>query len=246
MAHLYDESAIKSNSAYYDIKIRGNAQRDVVQSSLDASTTLYVGNLPTTVKEEQLHELFSCAGPIERIVLGVDRETLEPCGFCFVEYISRKDAEDCLKYINGMQIIENLKPIYVDWDVGYSEGRELKVRRGGKRGYQNRGRDNVVFEFDDKKHQLKIEVKEAERSNRGYRDQYRDRDQYSHNDQYGYYQQPYRGGYGQKREQSYGAPRQIGKRRRSRSYDEDDKRSRSRSRTPEEMPRKRTRTDEDR
>jgi nuclear cap-binding protein subunit 2 len=235
MAHLYDESTTKSNSAYYDIKIRGNVQKTVVQSSLDASTTLYVGNLPTTVKEEQLHELFSSTGPIERIVLGVDKETGEPCGFCFVEYVTRKDAEDCLKYVNGTQLIEGLKPIYVDWDVGYSEGRELKIKRGRQQ-RQNRGNPSVQYnmEYDDKKSQIRIEAKEVDR---GQQQRYRN-DQYNYNDRdYGYRRNNYNNYGNQQRQGGH-----LGKRGRSPQNYDDDRRENS---PGPESQRKRTRIDEE-
>lgn len=259
MAHLYDEKTIKSNSPYYDIKVRGNVQRDVVQSSLDASTTLYVGNIPTTAKEEQLHELFSNVGPIERIVLGIDRETREPCGFCFVEYVTRKDAEDCLKYINGMHMREEAKSIYVDWDVGYTEGREFKVKKGDRR-FQNRGGSDVQYniQFDDEKQKYKVEIKESERSKTAPRiyDRGPSREQYpypsnSYNDQYPYY--PPTSHYHYPPQRNYYGPSRsghLGKRRRSRSYDDDDNddgrrgKSRSRSKTPEEHYRKRIKADE--
>jgi nuclear cap-binding protein subunit 2 len=246
MAHLYDESTIKSNSVYYDFKVKGNVQKDVLQSSLESSTTLYVGNLPNTVKEEQLHELFSIVGPIERIVLGIDRDTREPCGFCFVEYVTRKDAEDCLKYINGTQMMEHLKPIYLDWDVGYTEGRELKITKRGREYNRSGRRDepqyNYSFEFDDKKKQLKIKFRESQKEfQSGSKGRQYNNDRY-HNDSP---QQYYRGVGGHGRgAYNYGSSRgggNLGKRRRSGSYDDDE---RSRSRSPlDENARKRVRTD---
>lgn len=50
------------------------------------STTLYIGNLSFYTTEEQIHELFTRCGDIKRIVMGLDKNTKTPCGFCFVEY----------------------------------------------------------------------------------------------------------------------------------------------------------------
>jgi nuclear cap-binding protein subunit 2 len=52
---------------------------------MNASTTLYVGNLSFYTTEEQIYELFSKAGDIKRIIMGLDRNQKTPCGFCFVE-----------------------------------------------------------------------------------------------------------------------------------------------------------------
>ncbi|VDK65891.1 unnamed protein product, partial [Anisakis simplex] len=40
---------------------------------LATSTTLYVGNLSYYTTEEQVYELFSRAGRIRRIIMGIDR-----------------------------------------------------------------------------------------------------------------------------------------------------------------------------
>lgn len=64
---------------------------------LRLSTTLYVGNLSFYTTEEQIFELFSKCGDIRRIVMGLDKYKKTPCGFCFVEYYTRMDAENCLR-----------------------------------------------------------------------------------------------------------------------------------------------------
>lgn len=87
------------------------------------STTLYIGNLSFYTNEEQLHELFSkvgshflvmhtgsvaspsdlCVqvGAIDRIIMGLNRQSMTPCGFCFVIYYTREEAERAVKYLNG-------------------------------------------------------------------------------------------------------------------------------------------------
>lgn len=32
--------------------------------------------------------------------MGLDKYKKTPCGFCFIEYYNREDAENCLRYIN--------------------------------------------------------------------------------------------------------------------------------------------------
>lgn len=55
------------------------------ESLLSNSTTLYVGNLSYFTTEEQVYELFSRAGDVRRVIMGIDRFQKTPCGFCFVE-----------------------------------------------------------------------------------------------------------------------------------------------------------------
>lgn len=52
------------------------------------STSIYVGNLPFTVTEDALRQLFSTYGPVESVKLITDRETGQLRGFGFVEMSS--------------------------------------------------------------------------------------------------------------------------------------------------------------
>ena len=60
--------------------------RDELESKLETSCTLYVGNLAFYTTEEQIYELFSKAGEVKHVIMGLDRHKKTPCGFCFVEY----------------------------------------------------------------------------------------------------------------------------------------------------------------
>ncbi|XP_039037936.1 nuclear cap-binding protein subunit 2-like isoform X2 [Hibiscus syriacus] len=79
--------------------------------------------------EEQVYELFSRAGEIKKINMGLDKNSKTPCGFCFVLYYSREDAEDAVKYISGT-ILDD-RPIRVDFDWGFVEGRQWGRGRSG-------------------------------------------------------------------------------------------------------------------
>ena len=71
---------------------------------LTTSKTVYVGNLSFFTTEQQIHEVFSVAGPICRIIMGLNQKTKTPCGFCFVEYYRREHAAACLKFVSGAYI----------------------------------------------------------------------------------------------------------------------------------------------
>lgn len=51
------------------------------------STTLYVGNLSFYTTEEQIHELFSRAGDVKRIIMGLDKTTKTPCKSSFENFL---------------------------------------------------------------------------------------------------------------------------------------------------------------
>jgi nuclear cap-binding protein subunit 2 len=52
---------------------------------LKISTTLYIGNLSFYTSESQIYELFSTCGEVSKIIMGLNKNTKTPCGFCFVE-----------------------------------------------------------------------------------------------------------------------------------------------------------------
>ena len=120
MAHLYNIFA--PNSEYF-------GGFEDLSDKLKQSTTVYVGNLSFYTTEEQIHELFSKAGEVRRIIMGLNKMTKTPCGFCFVEYYTHDDALDCIKYINGSKLDDRI--IRTDLDVGFEEGRQYGRGKSG-------------------------------------------------------------------------------------------------------------------
>ncbi|XP_027925668.1 nuclear cap-binding protein subunit 2 [Vigna unguiculata] len=114
-------------SAYRDRRFPGT-QEDF-EHALQNSTTVYVGNMSFYTTEEQVYELFSRAGEIKKIIMGLDKNTKTPCGFCFVLYYSREDTEDACKYISGTILDDRL--IRVDFDWGFQDGRQWGRGRSG-------------------------------------------------------------------------------------------------------------------
>lgn len=83
---------------------------------------MYVGNTSFFTREEQVYDVFSRVGHIKRVVMGLDKREKTPCGFCFVVYYSRGDAEVCIKVLNGTMLDD--RAIRVDHDWGFVEGRQ--------------------------------------------------------------------------------------------------------------------------
>ena len=96
---------------------------------MKVSRTLYVGNISFFTREEQIYEFFSKAGPLKRVIMGLDRKRLQPCGFCFVEYFSRKDAENAQICLSGARLDGRI--VRADWDAGFVEGRQFGRGKSG-------------------------------------------------------------------------------------------------------------------
>ncbi|XP_049848384.1 uncharacterized protein LOC126314451 [Schistocerca gregaria] len=118
MAHLYKRENYATN---YSLKYWSGTFEEYTRV-LSKSTTLYIGNLSFYTTEEQIWELFSKVGQIKRLLMGLNKYTHTPCGFCFVEYYTHEAAEDCVYYINGTKLDDRI--IRVDWDTGFVEGRQ--------------------------------------------------------------------------------------------------------------------------
>ncbi|KAF5732571.1 nuclear cap-binding protein subunit 2-like [Tripterygium wilfordii] len=125
MASLFKDQT--KLSAYRDRKFLGTQEE--FEFALQTSTTVYIGNMSFYTTEEQIYELFSRAGEIKKIIMGLEKNSKTPCGFCFVLFYSREDTEDAVKYISGT-ILDD-RPIRVDFDWGFQEGRQWGRGRSG-------------------------------------------------------------------------------------------------------------------
>ncbi|KAJ3599848.1 hypothetical protein NHX12_033802 [Muraenolepis orangiensis] len=112
---------------YRDQKFMG--ERSDQDKLLMQTNTLYVGNLSFYTTEEQVYEIFSKGGDLKRIIIGLDKVKKTACGFCFVEYYTRADAENAMRFINGTRLDDRI--IRTDWDVGFKEGRQYGRGKSG-------------------------------------------------------------------------------------------------------------------
>ena len=112
---------------YKDRSFQGSM--DEYLEKLRTSTTLYVGNVSFFTTEEQIWELFAKVGVLRTIVMGLDKNAKTPCGFSFVEYHNRKDAEKAVKYLNGTKLDD--REIRIDFDWGFVEGRQFGRGKSG-------------------------------------------------------------------------------------------------------------------
>jgi RNA recognition motif-containing protein len=67
-------------------------------------TRLYVGNLPYSVTELDLRELFAGLGTVTDAKIITDRETGRPRGFGFVEMSSDDEARKAIEELNGRDV----------------------------------------------------------------------------------------------------------------------------------------------
>ncbi|MCL5023760.1 MAG: RNA-binding protein [Nitrospirae bacterium] len=94
---------------------------------------IYVGNLPYTVDEEALREVFAAIGEVQSVKIITDPAMGRSKGFGFVEMSSDEEADKAIASLNGSTLQERTLTV--------SEARPQTERggRGGQRGGFNRG-----------------------------------------------------------------------------------------------------------
>ena len=87
----------------------GKKSRD----SDDNETTIFVGNVPLIVDEEELRQFFGECGEIEYIRVIRDQRTLIGKGICYVKYVKKEDMRKSIQMLNGEKF----------------KGRELRIKK---------------------------------------------------------------------------------------------------------------------
>ena len=65
---------------------------------------LYVGNLPFSITEDELRDVFESHGSLASVRVITDRETGRSRGFGFVEYDEQSAAEDAIRALDGTEL----------------------------------------------------------------------------------------------------------------------------------------------
>jgi RNA recognition motif-containing protein len=92
-------------------------------------TNIFIGNLDSSVTEEQLRAAFGPYGQVETVMIVLDRDTGQPRGFAFVEMPHAQEAANAIRSLDGM--LMNKRPLRVN---------EARPKSGHDEAY--RGRDH--------------------------------------------------------------------------------------------------------
>jgi RNA recognition motif-containing protein len=87
------------------------------------SKKLYIGNLPYSVTDTALRELFTPLGEVSSVSIITDRNTGQPKGFAFIEMADDAAAKQAISQING-KTLENRA-------ITVAEARPQEQRSGG-------------------------------------------------------------------------------------------------------------------
>ncbi len=99
-------------------------------ATASTTTNLFVGNLPFSVDDRELREMFAPFGEVTRAVVGTDRATGRSKGFGFIAYAERKAAAEALAALAGKEIQGRI--LRLDWDPGLdARGPGARAAGGG-------------------------------------------------------------------------------------------------------------------
>jgi len=96
------------------------------------SKKLYIGNLPYSVTDTALREMFAPLGEVSSVSVITDRDTGRPKGFAFIEMADDAAATQAIGQING-KTIENRT-------ITVAEARPQAQRSGSGGGFRSGGR----------------------------------------------------------------------------------------------------------
>lgn len=65
--------------------------------------SIYVGNLPYSVTEDEIREVFAPFGTVHSVKIVMDRETNRPRGFAFVD-MDPDETRNAIKQVNGVEM----------------------------------------------------------------------------------------------------------------------------------------------
>jgi len=96
------------------------------------SKKLYIGNLPYSVTDTALREMFAPLGEVSSVSVITDRDTGRPKGFAFVEMADDAAATQAINQVNG-KTLENRT-------ITVAEARPQAPRSGSGGGFRGGGR----------------------------------------------------------------------------------------------------------
>ncbi len=92
--------------------------------------SVFVGNIPYEVDEEQLRKVFSTVGPIVSLRMMYDKVTRQPKGYGFCEYKDQETAYAAMRNLNNVEVAG--RPLRVDWADHELRATEGVLRQPGR------------------------------------------------------------------------------------------------------------------
>mmetsp|Transcript_2849 Transcript_2849/g.5976 ORF Transcript_2849/g.5976 Transcript_2849/m.5976 type:complete len:232 (-) Transcript_2849:13-708(-) len=110
-----------TKDVYWDRKYYADIEAQLKVST--QSSTVYVGNLAFSTPASLIHSHFAMAGPVSKVIMGINRNTRSPCGFCFVVYEDVRSAREAVTLLSATKLDGMI--VRVELDPGFKPGRQF-------------------------------------------------------------------------------------------------------------------------
>eukprot|EP00035_Acanthoeca_spectabilis_P009406 m.166923 g.166923 ORF g.166923 m.166923 type:complete len:305 (-) comp14714_c0_seq4:151-1065(-) len=98
----------------------------------DGSSSLFVGNLPYDIRDDEFEDIFAKYGKLVSTKLGMNRETRMCRGFGFVTYEDHRDAADAIEKLRDFEL--RGRRFRLDFDAGITKKQDAGyLRPSGQR-----------------------------------------------------------------------------------------------------------------
>lgn len=131
---MFESTSPEFIVAMYSFNNAKNTMSNIISgglTGLHASSrkgcSVFVGNIPYDVDEDQLRQVFSAVGQVASLRLMYDKLTRQPKGYGFCEYYDQETAYKAMRNLNNVEV--NGRPLRVDW-----ADHELRNSDGSKSG----------------------------------------------------------------------------------------------------------------
>ncbi|EQB59722.1 nuclear cap-binding protein subunit 2 [Vairimorpha apis BRL 01] len=108
---------ILNRTSYYKEKTFTGTDEEYLKL-MEESNTIYINNLDNSIDESRIWELGLLFGDVKRVIMGINRNFLTFCGFCFIEYYNKEDANKCKiwcdKLVFERKSLNNMEEVFLE------------------------------------------------------------------------------------------------------------------------------------
>jgi RNA recognition motif-containing protein len=104
VAHLVSRFLVSKNSGNEASQDSFTNESNPIFKEYGESMNIYVGNLPFKITQDELRDLFSPFGAVDRVNVVTDRETGRARGFGFVEMANDDESRAAIEGLNGQEV----------------------------------------------------------------------------------------------------------------------------------------------